>query len=389
MMRSSRICLVLAVAPALVAAACGGSIDLEGPRPPSPAATGGSPSTAAAGSSPSAQAGDTPSEQPAAGGKAEPTVPSEDAAGAPPAPVTTGEPKIAFLAFDAEPEGERRGIYWVSAPTGDCRERLSPDDVNAKQPAFSKDGKLIAYAAEDEDGTYQIFTWETGSRRAHRVTSLPEGATYPAFSPEGGSLAFVTGDPEGMRDGLVDDTPDMGNLMLLNLQTLEAQLLEPRNSTLDYPYFAPAFATRDSLLVSDSYAIRELRLKYSGQEVRVVSRRPISSPGVPQEPAPSPDGSSVAYPDTCGDTLRLYAHSIALGSPRSCTPASRDYLPDAGVRSPDWGAFGFIAAAPNAPNAQGLQLFDEHELSLTLSVATPPHPRNPSWGPADFTRQCP
>jgi len=323
--------------------------------------------------------------------------PAEAAAGAPPeaaagaagAPAATGDPQRAFLAFDAQPDGESRGIYWLSAPMSTCRERISPDGLSAKQPAFSSDGKLIAYAAEDEDGTYQIFTWETsGGAAARQITHVAQGATYPAFVPSGVGLVFVTGDPEGLRDGLVDDTPEMGDLMLVNLKTLQTQLLEPRSTPENYPYFAPAFAAQDTLIVSNSYVIRALSLDYSGQETSVVARRVLSSPGVPQEPAPSPNGLNVAYPDTCTNTLQLYELSIAFGSPRSCAPGSRDYLPEAGVRSPDWGSFGFIAAEPNAPNAQGLLLFNDTDLSQGPTVATPKRPRNPSWGPADFTRSC-
>jgi len=390
MMRSNQTVLVLA--PVLILGACGGSIDLQSPRPSDSPAGGGSGTLSAAGKAQQMPAGNAAGEPQASqgvGGKIEPPAPAEAAAGAAGAPAPVGDEQRAFLAFDAEPDGESRGIYWVSAPMGTCRERISPDGVSAKQPAFSRDGKLIAYAAEDETGTYQIFTWETsGGGAARQITHVAQGATYPTFMPSGVGLVFVTGDPEGLRDGLVDDTPEMGDLMLVNLKTLETQLLEPRTTTVDYPYFAPAFATDDSLVVSNSYAIMDLRLDYSGQSTGVATRRVLSSPGVPQEPAPSPDGLNVTYPDTCTNTLRLYQLSIAFGSPRNCTPASRDYLPDAGVRSPDWGSFGFIAAESNVPGSQGLLLFNEQDLSQGPTVATPKHPRNPSWGPADFTRRC-
>jgi len=396
MMRSNSRCLLLVFTPAFMLGACGGSIDLQSPHPSDTLASGGKGSASAAGTTQQVPAGNAAGQPQAidgSGGKVEP--PAEAAAGAPEAagaagaPAPTGDPQRAFLAFDAQPDGESRGIYWVSAPMSMCRERISPDGVTAKQPAFSRDGKLIAYAAEDADGTYQIFTWETsGGAAARQITHLAQGATYPAFVPSGVGLVFVTGDPEGLRDGLVDDTPEMGDLMLVNLKTLETQLLEPRSTPENYPYFAPAFATQDTLVVSNSYVIRALGLDYSGPDTSVVTRRVLSSPGVPQEPAPSPDGLNVTYPDTCTDTLRLYQLSIALGSPRNCTPASRNYLPEAGVRSPDWGSFGFIAAELNAPDAMGLPLFNETDLSQALTVATPKHPRNPSWGPADFTRIC-
>lgn len=388
MMRSNQVCRTLTFAPALIAVACGGSIDLESPRTADPRAKGGSTANASAGSGQYVPAGNAGGQGQGAGGEGEPAAPSGATAGMGGAPAVPSEPKTAFLAFDAEPEGESRGIYWLSAPYSACRERISPTGVSAKQPAFSRDGELIAYAAEDDEGVYQIFTWETSRRITRQVTRLPQGATYPAFMPEAGRLAFVSGDPEGVRDGLVDDAPEMGDLMLLDLSSLQVQLLLARDASLDHSFFAPAFRTQTSLLVSNSYDIRELSLAFSGQEVSVVESRKLTSPGVPQEPSPSPDGSLLAYPDTCDDTLKLYVLSVAQGSPRSCTPSSRDYLPEAGVRSPDWGSFGFIAVELNAPEAQSLLLLDERDLSLTMHVAAPNRPRNPSWGPADFTRRC-
>jgi hypothetical protein len=393
MIRLNPTSLVLALAPVVMLGACGGSIDLQSPRPSDSPAAGGGGSASTAGAAqqpPASNAAGQPQAVDGSGGKGEPTTPSEQAsAGAAGASAPAGDSQGAFLAFDAQPDGESRGIYWLSAPMSRCRERISPDGLTAKQPAFSSDGKLIAYAAESEDGTYQIFTWETsGGSVPRQITHLGQGATYPAFVPSGVGLVFVTGDPEGVRDGLVDDTPQTGDLMLVNLKTLQTQLLEARAMPENYPYFAPAFATQDTLVVSNSYVIRAFTLDYSGQETLISKFWTLSSPGVPQEPAPSPDGLNVAYPDTCSDTLTLYRLSIASGSPRSCVPASRNYLPEVGVRSPDWGSFGFIAAESNAPNAQGLLLFNETDLSQGPTVATPKRPRNPSWGPADFTRRC-
>jgi hypothetical protein len=392
MINSKRASLTFCLAPALFAA-CGGAIDLDSPRHVVIGGDAGASSneSSEAGSASQLPAGGTsgaaPGSSAGAGGKpaAEPSGASAGEAATPEDPANA---KRAWLAFDAQPDGESRGVYWLSAVESSCLERISPEGQSAKQPAFSHDGKLLAYAGEDDDGVYQIFTWETGGGTVRQITNLPGGATYPVFMPGDSSVAFVTGDPEALREGLIEDSPDMGDVMLTSLKSLEAWLLEPRDATADYPYFAPAFATTDRLLVSNSYAISELRLVLTGAAPTVASKRILTSPGVPQEPAPSPDGFSVAYPDTCTDTLQLYRLDITAGSPRSCAPGSRDYLPDAGVRSPDWGKFGFIAAELNAQNAHGLRLFDEQDLSAGPMVATPPRPRNPSWGPEDFTRSC-
>jgi WD40-like Beta Propeller Repeat len=386
--------LALVLAPGLIVTACGGAIDLDSPRrflvgSETGASGDAGQSAGTSSTAPVAGSGSGPSGgAPGAGGKSQTEPPPMgNEAGEGGSPVTAGPEERAWLAFDAQPEGEHRGIYWLTAPTSSCLERLSPQGVNAKQPAFSKDGRLIAYAGEDADGVYQIFAQELDGGDPQQVTDLPQGASYPVFTPWG-AVVFVTGDPEALREGLVEDSADTGNVMLVSLKSLEVSLIQPRDEALDYPYFAPAFAAEDRLLLSNSYSIDELRLDLTGATPLVIGKRTLTPPGVPQEPAPSPDGMKVIYPDTCSDTLTLYKLDVIYGSPRSCSPPSRDYLPNAGVRSPDWGAFGYIAVEHNDPTAPGLRLYDERDLSIGPPVPTPKRARNPSWAPADFTRRC-
>jgi hypothetical protein len=194
-------------------------------------------------------------------------------------------------------------------------------------------------------------------------------------------LAFVTGDPEAFRDGVSPDSSDMGDLMELDFKSLEPRLVAARDE--EYPYFAPAFSGDDRLFVSNSYAIFAF---YRGPDGTWPTKRGVTSPGVPEEPAPSPDGQWLAYPDTCSDTLTLYKHRIDVGSSRSCV-GDRGFRRDMGIIAPDWGAFGFIAAEYLGP-AHGLALWDEKDLSRGPALGTPKLARNPSWGPSDFKRAC-
>lgn len=377
--------------PALALAACGGSIDLQKPRSDSAAAAAGnSNESAGTGSIPSAGGTADVSQKPVsagsdsggatnAGGEAGEQPPSQagaDSGGTAGAPPVEGPTQIAWLAFDAQPD-ETRGVYLVSA-SAQCFDRITPEGVTAKQPSFSPDGKLLAYAAQ-KDGVYQIFTRQIEGDTEEQITSLPQGASYPSFNPSGAGLAFVTGDPEALRDGSIADSSSMGDLMELDFKTKTPRLIAARGSA--YPYFAPAFSGSDRIFVSDSHGILGFYLSdgsWSGPRLS-------SPPSVCQEPAPSPDGQWLAYPDTCGTMLQLYKHRIDLGSPRSCASHSFDH--ESGVVAPDWGAFGMIAVELLGPD-RGLRLFDENDLSPRGGIATPKKARNPSWSPASFKRAC-
>lgn len=376
----------------LTTAACGGSVDLE-----SAGGAGGSPVAGAAGSAGGArlepttsgvggEGGEADKGNAATGGQAPAKGGSTGEAGA--AQVTDPEGLAAWFAFDKQPQGATRGIYLVPAnPVAQlCVPRLTDASANAKQPAFSDDGQFLAYAS-DESGTYQIHVLDLMTGASEPVTDLPQGASYPTFSPGGLTLAFVTGDPEAVRDGATEIPAGTGDVMLVNLKTNATQLLKAVDSQVDYPYFAPAFASDERLLISNGYAITALYLETQGDEVTVRSERLLTSPGVPQEPAPSPNGLEMAYPDTCDDTLAIQKLEIDLGSTRSCVPASRDFRRDQGALAPDWGGFGFLAVEFAGPE-HGISLVFDSDLSNGGWVAGAEGGRNPDWAPPTFRRSC-
>jgi len=267
---------------------------------------------------------------------------------------------------------------------GACSKRLTPDAFDAKQPAFSDDGKFVAYAS-NESGTYQIYLLELATGTTKQLTDLPQGASYPTISPNGVRVAFVTGDPEALRDGLVSAAPNAGDLMFVTVKTLETQLVKAADSVAQYPYFSPAFSGDDRIFVANSFKLLALYLDKTGAPTGV--ERSFLPGGVPQDPAPSPDGQNLAFVDSCTDTLTVYALRIDLGSTRNCVSSSREIRHDAGFVSPDWGTFGFIAVENNTPS-HGLYLLREEDLSNGGGLATQKLARNPDWAPTSFAPAC-
>jgi Tol biopolymer transport system component len=294
--------------------------------------------------------------------------------------------RIAWLAYDAQPDGEKRGIYLMTAVDGgSCSKRITSDAFDAKQPAFSDDGKFVAYAS-NESGTYQIYLLELATGTSKKLTDLPGGASYPTISANGLTVAFVTGDPEVLRDGLVDSAPGAGDLMLVSVKTLQTKLVKAADPAVQYPYFSPAFSGNDRIFVANSFKLLALYLDQDGAETSV-ERALTPAPGVPQDPAPSPDGQQLAYVDSCADWLNLYTLRIDLGSTRNCTAPTREVRHDMGFVSADWGSFGFIVVENNAPS-RGLYLFHEEDLSNGGGLATEKLARNPDWAPSSFAPAC-
>jgi eukaryotic-like serine/threonine-protein kinase len=72
-----------------------------------------------------------------------------------------------------------------------------------RSPSLSPDGELVSYAS-DRHGTFDILVQQASAGRPLRVTDDPGDEIDPAFSPDGQTLAFATG------DGRVRIVPTLG-----------------------------------------------------------------------------------------------------------------------------------------------------------------------------------
>jgi Tol biopolymer transport system component len=109
------------------------------------------------------------------------------------------------------------------------RDETGPEWRSIGHYALSTDGSTLAYVGLGEEGTPQIFTAQIDGSRMRQVTHDPIGATSPAWSPDGTSIAYVRTGP-----------PLSGRLFVLDIATRT-----PTNLGVDGsdPQFAPAGAS--------------------------------------------------------------------------------------------------------------------------------------------------
>lgn len=109
-------------------------------------------------------------------------------------------------------EGAQRGLHAMDAASGTGVAPLLAGDEDASAPAWSPDGRTVAYVSTREDGTTLVRSARAsgdGQEEARTVNVGPTPAWAPVFAPEGdrllylgvsGSVAGVyaapTGDPE-------------------------------------------------------------------------------------------------------------------------------------------------------------------------------------------------
>ncbi len=94
-----------------------------------------------------------------------------------------------FIGTDSE--------IWVIHKSG-SRTMVSKKGAWSEMPAFRPDGKRVAFSMVQERGNFDLFVANPDGSNLERLTTGKEKDTCPAWSPDGGWLAYVTG-PDGKR----------------------------------------------------------------------------------------------------------------------------------------------------------------------------------------------
>ena len=102
------------------------------------------------------------------------------------------------IAFISRRAGNPRGGYdvYVIGTDGQGLRRLTHEIWGAVSPAFSPDGKRIAYSAFDGSSSH-IYVVETDGGSRKRLTQNQQGHGEPAWSADGRAIAYVVWPNDG------------------------------------------------------------------------------------------------------------------------------------------------------------------------------------------------
>ena len=84
-----------------------------------------------------------------------------------------------------------RNQIWITPLEGGKQEQLTYVGTSNHSPAWSPDGKLMAYLS-NAMGSSQIWLMNLETRDTQQLTDLSEGAWQPVWSPDGNKIAFLS-----------------------------------------------------------------------------------------------------------------------------------------------------------------------------------------------------
>ena len=113
---------------------------------------------------------------------------------------------VAVTRLDLEAD-EYRSWLWTVPTDGSAPARALTRGHRDTAPAFSPDGRWLAYLSAEPKGRPQLHLLPIGGGAPLRLTDHPLGAGAPVWSPDSTRLAYTARVPEEGRYGTADDVP--------------------------------------------------------------------------------------------------------------------------------------------------------------------------------------
>ena len=122
-------------------------------------------------------------------------------------------PRKAQIAFVSDRDGN--GEIYVMDTDGKNQRNLTNHPAGDTAPAWSPDGRRIAFVSTRRRGTSDIYVMDAKGRNVQRLTDHPESDDQPAWSPNGRKIAFSS-NRDGNWEVYVMDTDGKNQRNLTN-----------------------------------------------------------------------------------------------------------------------------------------------------------------------------
>jgi TolB protein len=218
------------------------------------------------------------------------------------------------IAFGATAPGEANPDIYSVLPNGEALRQLTDDAGFDGCPAYSADGRYIAYCHGESATAPQIDTWvmKQNGTKERQVTHLAGRATFPDFSADGTKIAF-TATPAGSA------APDVS---VVDLDSGDVTRLTTSPAFDGYPAWSPD-GSKIVFLSGRSGRNQVWLMNADGS-----SQERLTFDALPKDQLPdwSSDGSQIAYVEKTAPTGGAIWVMNAGGSNQHPLTSGADYL---------------------------------------------------------------
>ena len=237
--------------------------------------------------------------------------------------------------------GYETEIWLADVQSGTTRQ-LTNGRKSSTAPAWSPDGKRLAFGSDREDKR-QIYVIDLAGGEAMKLTSAEESVGAFAWAPDGRSLAFTSSDPrtDALKDrekkyaefDVIDADHRMSHLYVVDVETKKIRRLTSGAFTVGRFDWSP-----NSREIAFDHRINSDPANGGSADISVVTvadgavRKLVTQEGPDSNPLWSPDGSTIAFESSMASqrfffTNRRIATIAAGGGPIANLSAQFDEDP--------------------------------------------------------------
>jgi TolB protein len=273
--------------------------------------------------------------------------------------------RIAFGIRDASGNVD---IYTVQ-PNGDGLRQLTTGPNFDACPAYSPDGRTIAYCSGSSDGVFEIWVMRQNGQNQHQVTHLGRFAVFPDFSPDGSQIVFEANDSSS-----APGSSDADHIYVIRSDGSKLRQLTFGNATDGLAAWSPD--GRKIVFLSDRTGVSQVYLMNpDGSDVQQLTDDSLVKDEVPDW---SPDGAQIAYVVETPAGDRIFVMN-ADGTDQHQVSDGGGVGADWGVTwSPDGTQLAFLRELPNAPRTVYVSNADGSDAHPLYSAGTE---YVPAWQP--------
>ncbi len=298
-------------------------------------------------------------------------------------PAIAGDGRVAFQVTEARigpEESELVTQIWLTRADGSASHPLTRGKSGAWSPAFSPDGRTLAFLSDRGDTAPNLWLLPMAGGEAYRLTEAKEGVSAFRWSPDGSEIAFLSKDPETPEQEaaakakadprLVDRDWRFQHLWKVAVAGAEDRPAAPRRLTsgafeVDRFDWAPdgrrlVFSHHPTPRIFEWRSSDLSIVPAAGGEVVPLVR----AEGMDTGALFSPDGSRVAFVSNRGEQAWARDWRIcvipAAGGEVTVLPRSHDSMPGENI---DAGLLGW------APDGRGLYYVELNGVSIDLFFA--------------------